>query len=94
MQGQSSRFDEEGSYYYCFYHVYAHSKHVNFHHVLMKVFSDENIKELRGPDYSYFLFSATPVWLSEDDRRSVINKGLIQDGETLLRRFRAQQNKN
>jgi hypothetical protein len=75
---------------YCFYHVYS-LRHTNYHHVLMKIKNDDLIKVLDTDHYQYRLISATPVYLDEEEQAKLIIRGLIMDGESLLKRFKAQE---
>lgn len=82
-------------YHYCFYRIFT-VKHTNNHHVIIKIRSSEldMIKQLEGDSYTYCLISAQPVFLDEQDLQDVIIRGLAMDGESLLKRFKAQQRKN
>jgi|SRR5690606_8911073 len=82
-------------YYYCFYRIFT-VKHTNNHHVIIKIRESEldMIKSLEGDSYQYCLISALPVFLDEEDLQNVIIRGLAMDGESLLKRFKAQQRKN
>lgn len=79
-------------YFYCLYNIYT-LKHTNYHHVLMKVDNIDSIKTLDADQYQYCLISAQPVFLDEEARQGLIIRGLIMDGESLFKRFKAQQSK-
>jgi hypothetical protein len=82
-------------YYYCFYHIFS-VKHTNYHHVIMRLTEEEleQVKTLDADSYQYCLISAQPVFLDEEDAAELINRGLIMDGESLLKRFKAQHKKS
>jgi hypothetical protein len=92
MENHSKSFPEE-HFFYCFYHVLS-LKHTNYHHVLIKTDDVELIKVLDTDHYQYRLISAQSVFLDEEDRGKLIIRGLIMDGESLLKRFKAQQTKS
>lgn len=82
-------------FYYCFYNIFS-TKHTNYHHVILKLTEDdlEIIKSLDAETYQYCLISANPIYLDEVDQAKLIIRGLIMDGESLLKRFKAQQKKS
>jgi hypothetical protein len=54
----------------------------------------EMVKSLDANNYQYKLISAQPIFLDEEDLAQLIIKGLAMDGESLLKRFKAQVNTN
>lgn len=84
----------EEVFHYCFYHIYT-LKHTNYHHVIMKYDPDDKeiaevIKSLDAEQYQYKLISAQPIFLDEEKQAELIIRGLIMDGESLLKRLKAQ----
>jgi hypothetical protein len=64
--------------------------------VILKI-SEKEIELVRSLDadsYQYCLISAQPVFLDEQDQAELIIRGLIMDGESLLKRFKAQHKKS
>lgn len=95
QQSHSDAVGDEAEYHFCFYHVLT-VKHANYHHVIMKLTEEEleMIKSLNADTYSYCLISAQPVRLSDSAvAADLIIRGLIMDGESLLKRFKAQHKK-
>lgn len=80
------------AYYLCYYHVLT-VKDRNYHHVIMKLDPDEveKINTLDRDDYQYRLISAQQIFLDEKLMQEQIIRGLVMDGESLLKRFKAQQ---
>lgn len=91
----SSKQDKQEVYHWCFYHVYS-GKHVNYHHVIMKFALDElnMVKSLEGENYQYCLISAQPYFIDEMNQEELIIRGLIMDGESLLKRFKSATKKS
>lgn len=83
------------SFYYCFYHVYT-VKHVNYHHVILKLKPDEVelVNTLDCDTYQYRLISIQQLFLDEKALAGEIIRGLVMDGESLLKRIKAQQKKS
>ena len=80
-------------WYFCFYHVYT-IKHTNYHHVIISTDDLDVIKSMDSDTYQYCLISALPVNLDQRDLESnPIIRGLVMDGESLFKRFKAQRNK-
>jgi len=92
MVQTNSKPSTEGVYQYCQYHIYS-VKHTNHHHVLIQTDDLDLIKTLDADVYQYCLISSQQVFLDPQELGGVIIRGLVMDGESLLRRFKAQQNK-
>ena len=86
----SDRKSAKEVYYFCYYHVLT-VKHRNYHHVVMKLRPDDldQINTLDCDEYQYRLISAVPI--SDEEVAGQIIRGLVMDGESLLKRFKAQQ---
>lgn len=82
--------EQKRSFYYCFYHI-RQGGHVNYHHVLIPaelVSEEAKLKRLEGDGYVYYLMSLVPILLNESETRSIINRPLIMDGESLWKRLK------
>jgi hypothetical protein len=79
------------AYYLCYYHILT-VKHRNYHHVIMKMTPDEveSINTLDADDYQYRLISAQLLHVQEKHLTEPIIQALVMDGESLLKRFKAQ----
>lgn len=82
--------NEREIFYYCFYNVFTSIGHTNKHHVIISI-APSMIDVLNTIDesiYQYRLISAQPVHLDEKEAGSLIIRGLIMDGESLLKRLK------
>ncbi len=91
--GISKQSFPEKLYYFCFYRQYFRNGHVNHHHVIIQTEDSDLLTVLDESDYQYRLISLHPVVLTTEDLDGLIIRGLVMDGESLLKRFKAQQNK-
>lgn len=75
-------------YYYCLYHIYC-EKHTNYHHVILKARDITEFRYLDCNHYQYYLTSSHLIPLTDKDKEVLIIKGLLMDGESLAKRFKA-----
>lgn len=76
------------NHYLCYYHIYC-GQHVNYHHVIMRC-DPQEIVNLEFNEYMYLLKSSKAVYLTPELQGNNMIKGLIMDGESLLKRIRKQ----
>lgn len=82
--------EKKHSFFYCFYHI-RQGKHLNYHHVLVPaemVFDEELLTRLEGDGYVYYLMAKVPVLMTETETKTIINRPLIMDGESLWKRLK------
>jgi hypothetical protein len=75
-------------YFFCFYQIRV-KKEILYHHVIIKAKAEKDVvKNLITKDYSYYLRTVSPVFLTEKDKDNMIIKHLIFDGESLVARMK------
>lgn len=80
------------NHYHCFFQVYI-GAHVHYHHVIMECYPTDLVN-LEENDYMYLLRSSKAVYLTQEDLKNEYVRGLVMDGESLLKRIKKQINYN